>query len=371
MYIATKLCHKMRYIGLSIIGNGENTGRGANHNPINKFDKNEEYTEFDIPQMEEQEDFLKTSVIKTYPKTIVNKVDSPDIGFQYSLNPYQGCEHGCTYCYARNSHNYWGYSSGLDFESKLLVKENAPELLVKKFSEKSWNPEPIMLSGNTDCYQPIEKKYEITRKLLQVFLKYKHPVSIITKNSLILRDLDILKDLASQNLVSVAMSINTLEDKLRQKLEPRASTISKRWDTLCNLAENNIPTIVVAAPMIPGLNDHEAIDLVKKAADVNVYNVYPIVLRLNGDLPILFTSWLAQYFPDRKDKVLNKIASMHGGKLQNNEFGARMKGSGKIAEIIHQQFNLAKKIHGLGERKFKHNCEIFIPPGGKQMGLFD
>ncbi len=352
---------------LPIINNP--SGRGSVINTQNRFSLYSYYDEKDI-RGENLQERTKTKFIPVFPKSIVNKVDSPDIPFMYSLNPYQGCEHGCIYCYARNSHNYWGYSAGIDFEAKILIKQNLGQLLVDTFSKKSWVPLPISLSGNTDCYQPIEKKTKSTRILLELFLKYKHPVSIITKNALILRDLDIISELAKHNLISVAFSINTVDDRFRQKLEPRTASISKRWNAAKKLREHGVPVSILAAPIIPGLNDHEAFKMVAKAKEVDAFDIFPLVVRLNGDLEVLFSDWLHTHFPDRKEKVLNKIKSLHGGKVQNNTFGQRMRGSGLIADIIHQQFRVAKQKIGFHSRRFYHDCTLFVPPGGKQLSLF-
>ncbi len=346
-------------------------GRGAQINPNNPFNKevraNDPLLKFG--KYEELE-ALKTRFIGTKAKTIINKVISPDVGLEYSLNPYQGCEHGCVYCYARKTHNYWGYSSGTDFESTILIKENAAELLEKKLQSKNWEARPIMLSGNTDCYQPIEKKTEITRKLLEIFLKYKHPVGITTKNQLILRDLDLLKKLNAENLVSVAISINTLDDGLRRKLEPRASSIPVRLRLLQLLAAEGIPVTVLAAPIIPGLNDHSIFKLVKKVSELGARSIQPIVLRLNGDNKEIFSDWLNKNYPDRAQKVINQICSLHKGQLGSSEFGERMKGSGKIAEMIHQQFKLAKKLYLMNRKPFEYNTQLFGQMKRPQMSLF-
>ena len=232
-------------------------GRGAQFNPHNKFIKNSYVQEFpeviDEPILQKE----NTEIIYSYPKTIINKLENTDIGMAYSVNPYQGCEHGCVYCYARNTHEYWGYSAGLDFERKIIVKKNAAELLEKEFSHKNWKPQPIMLSGNTDCYQPIEKELEITRSILKVCLKYKHPISIITKNTLILRDIDVLTELAEMNLVHVMISITGTDEKMRLLLEPRTSTYKNRIEVISKLTKHGIPCGVMIAPIIPGINHHE------------------------------------------------------------------------------------------------------------------
>ncbi len=252
-------------------GNGHIKGRGAQHQVTNRFaahsyEMRDDFLNYCAAEGEEATD-SKTSFIDTFPKTIVNKVSSPDVGLEFSLNPYQGCEHGCVYCYARNSHEYWGYGAGLDFEQKILVKQNAVELLEQKFRSKSWKAAPIILSGNTDCYQPVERKLEITRQLLQLFLKYKHPVGIITKNALIQRDIDILEELAKDNLIRVNLSITSLDEKVRQLLEPRTASIKRRLETIEKLSEKGIPVNVMMAPIIPSINSHEILPLVKEIAE--------------------------------------------------------------------------------------------------------
>jgi DNA repair photolyase len=347
-----------------------NLGRGAQINPNNPFLKTVKSTEIDEIWIDEELPEVKTRIVDTYPKTIVNKVISPDTGMEYSLNPYQGCEHGCVYCYARNTHTYWGYSAGIDFETTILAKRNVVELLEKKITSKRWKAHPIMLSGNTDCYQPVEKKLQLTRQLLEVFVKYKHPVGIVTKNTLILRDLDLLKELNRYNLVSVAISINTLDDKLRRKLEPRASSIHKRLDLIKRLSDAGIPVTVLAAPIIPGLNDHDIFNLVKKVASLGARRISHIVLRLNGDLPEIFSDWLDKSYPDRAKKVLRKVAEMHNGKLGSSVYGERMSGTGLIAEMIDQQFKMAKRLYLLDKPPFEYNTSVFDKEKSPQMKLF-
>lgn len=287
----------------------------------------------------------KTQYLEIYPKTILNKVTSTDIGMAYSMNPYQGCEHGCIYCYARNTHEYWGYSAGLDFERKILFKRNAPELLEAKLNSRNWKPTNIMFSGNTDCYQPIEKKLEITRKMIKVLLKYKHPVSFITKNKLILRDLDLLKELAKLNLVHVSISITSLSEETRRILEPRTASIKKRLETVKILSDNGIPVNVMMAPIIPAINNHEIFELVKKVSELGAVSVGYTIVRLNGAIGEIFKDWVHKALPDRADKILHQIENCHGGTLNSSEFGKRMRGEGKIAEQVALQFRLARKMY--------------------------
>lgn len=283
-----------------------------------------------------------TKYIDVFPKTFVNKVNSPDVGMGFSANPYQGCEHGCVYCYARNSHEYWGYGAGLDFERNILIKKNAPQLLEEKLKSKSWQGDTIVFSGNTDCYQPIERKLEITRKCLEVMLKWKHPTGIITKNSLVLRDLDILKEMAQLNIISVNISITSLSEATRRLLEPRTASIKQRLKTVAILSEHNIPVRVMMAPIIPSLNSHEILPLVKKVSELGALDVAYTVVRLNGQIAKIFEDWARKTIPDKADRILNQIAECHGGKLNDSTWGRRMKGEGTIATQINDTMRLAK-----------------------------
>ena len=324
-------------------------GRGAQLNTHNRFLQHEYIIRDDFLNYCELEnenaDSNKTTYLEIFPKTIINKVTSPDIGLMYSMNPYQGCEHGCIYCYARNTHEYWGYSAGLDFERKILYKSNAAELLEKKLRGRNWKPHGIMFSGNTDCYQPIEKKLKITREMLKVLLKLKHPASMITKNALILRDLDILTEMASMNLIHVNISITSLSEETRRSLEPRTATIKKRLETVKILSENGIPVNVMMAPIIPSINNHEILKLVKTVTKLGAKSVAYTVVRLNGAIGQLFTDWVKKAYPDRAEKVLNQIKECHNGSLNDSRFGIRTRGEGKFAEQISDQFKLARKLY--------------------------
>ncbi len=346
-------------------------GRGTQFNSSNKFLKHqlvrEEWTAID----ELTDDSHKTKILFEYPKKIVNKIESPDVPGDYSMNPYQGCEHGCVYCYARNTHEYWGYSAGLDFEQKIIAKPTAPDLLRKQFMNKNWKVSPIMLSGNTDCYQPIEKKLEITKKMLEVLVEFKHPVSIITKNSLLLRDLDLLKELNKNNLVHVMVSITTLNEELRQKLEPRTATAKQRLKILETLSQNNIPCGVMTAPIIPGLNSMEVPELIRSAAEAGASSAGYTMVRLNGALRELFLDWLDKNFPDAKNKILNHIEDAHGGKTNDSRFGTRMKGEGNMALSISRLFKLSVAKYFPKKKEFKLNCQAFNrPDNSPQMKLF-
>lgn len=344
-------------------------GRGAQIKAANPFLSAEYVTEHSEGLDEAFEISSKTKFFEETPKKIVNPVDSPDIGMEYSMNPYQGCEHGCVYCYARNTHAYWGFNAGIDFEQNIIVKKNAPELLEKQLSHPKWKVAPIMFSGNTDCYQPAEKKFGITRKMLGVLLKFKHPVGMITKNSLILRDLDLLQELAQYNLVRVAVSINSLTEALRLKMEPRTASYRKRLEVIEKLSEKNIPVIVMAAPVIPGLNDHELPDVLKAAAGRGARGAAFTIVRLNGEVGNVFENWIRTAFPDRADKVLHRIQSCHGGSLNDSRWGRRMRGEGNVAESIHQLFRMASAKYFKKEKLLPLNCAAFKVPKA-QMELF-
>ncbi|MFN3405444.1 MAG: PA0069 family radical SAM protein [Cytophagaceae bacterium] len=352
------------------MNNQEFRGRGSQMNSPNKFLKNSYVTEhiegLDEPLLSDS----KTRFFKEHPKKVVNKVDSPDVGMYYSINPYQGCEHGCIYCYARNSHQYYGYSAGLDFERNIIIKVNAPGLLEEFFDNPKYVPTPIGLSGNTDCYQPIEKKKEITRRLLEVMLKFKNPVGIITKNSLILRDLDILQEMTKDNLVHVNISITSLNEDLRQKLEPRTSTAKNRMQTVKLLSDKGIPVNVMVAPVIPSLNNTEIPEIIKMAADNGALSAAYTMVRLNGAIGEIFTDWIEKTFPDRAEKVLNQIKECHGGNLNDSRFGTRMRGEGKIAESVAELFHLSREKYMSGRTMPELNCNAFERPVKGQLKLF-
>jgi len=321
-------------------------GRGAQQNVDNRFFELSHERRLDFLEYCHKEgesiDSNKTQYLDVFPKTIVNKGTSPDVGMAYSMNMYQGCEHGCVYCYARNSHEFWGYSAGLDFERKILIKKTAPKLLEDFIKRKSWCAHPIVMSGNTDCYQPAEQFYQLTRQCLEVFLKYRHPVGIITKNALIIRDLDILKELAKEQLIAVNISITSLNEGTRRILEPRTTTIKKRLEAVKELSQNGIPVNVMLAPIIPSINSHEILSMAKAASDAGALSIVHTIVRLNGAIGEIFTDWIRKTIPDRADKVLHQIASCHGGTLNDSRFGKRMRGEGQIAKQINDLMALAK-----------------------------
>jgi DNA repair photolyase len=349
-------------------------GRGAQLNVRNRFfelshEMRDDFLEF-CEKEGEIADKNKTLYLNVFPKTIVNKVKSPDVGMAYSMNMYQGCEHGCIYCYARNSHEFWGYSAGLDFERRILVKKTASKLLEDLLKKKSWKAHPIVMSGNTDCYQPAEKKFQLTRQCLEVFLKYKHPTAIITKNALILRDLDLLKQLAKDNLISVNVSITSLSEETRRILEPRTATIKRRLNTVKELSDNGIPVNVMLAPIIPSINSHEILPLAKAVSEAGALSVAYTIVRLNGAIGEIFTDWIRKTLPDRADKVLHQIENCHGGTLNESRFGVRMRGEGQIAKQINDLIQLARLKYFKNKTIPKLNTELHEQYKEGQLKLF-
>lgn len=349
-------------------------GRGAQLNVPNRFfelihQQRNDFLEF-CRKEGEQPDNNKTLYLSVYPKTIVNKVTSPDVGMMYSMNPYQGCEHGCVYCYARNSHEFWGFSAGLDFERRILIKKEAPNLLEHLLKKKSWKAQTIVLSGNTDCYQPAEKEFEITRQCLEVLLKYKHPVGIITKNALILRDMNLLKDLAKDNLVVVNMSITSISEETRRILEPRTTTIKRRIETVKQLSQNGVPVNVMLAPIIPSINSHEILPMAKAVSDAGALSIAHAIVRLNGAIGEIFTDWIYKTLPDKADKVLHQIESCHGGALNESRFGVRMRGEGQIAKQIQDLVHLARLKYFKDKQMPKLNTKLHEQYKTGQMKLF-
>lgn len=349
-------------------------GRGAQRNIHNRFfelshEMRDDFLEY-CHKEGEVVDKNKTQYLNVFPKTIVNKVKSPDVGMAYSMNMYQGCEHGCIYCYARNSHEFWGFSAGLDFERKILVKKDAPKLLEDLLKKKSWKAHTIVMSGNTDCYQPAEQKFQLTRKCLEVFLKYKHPVAIITKNALILRDIEILKALAEDNLISVNISITSLSEDTRRILEPRTATIKRRLQTVKELSDNGIPVNVMLAPIIPSINSHEILPMAKAVSEAGALSIAHTVVRLNGAIGEIFSDWIKKTLPDRADKVLHQIENCHGGTLNESRYGVRMRGEGQIAKQINDFMALARLKYFRGKTMPKLNTSLHEQYKDGQMKLF-
>lgn len=351
------------------ISNKHANGRGTVLNPTNRFEEikvesDPEYDFSDDPQP-------KTTYYLDTSKSFINYNDSPDIPFSAGINPYRGCEHGCIYCYARPSHEYFGLSSGLDFETKIFVKTEAPKLLRKEFLNPKWKPQVIALSGNTDCYQPIERKLQITRQILEVLLEFRNPAGMITKNKLITRDIDILSEMAKLDLVSVTISVTSLDKALARKMEPRASTPKDRLETIEKLAKAKVPVGVNVAPIVPGLTDSEIPAILKEAVNRGAKYAGYTIVRLPYSIKELFEDWLIRNFPERKDKIINRIKSMRDGRLNDPNFGSRMHGTGVFADQIDAIFNLYCKKFKLNEEERDLTIKHFRRVDPKQYFLFE
>ena len=311
---------------------------------------------------------VQTEFLPDHSKSILSKNDSPDLGFTYSINVYRGCEHGCTYCYARPTHEYLGFNSGIDFETKIMVKHDAPDLLRKAFDARSWQPQVITMSGNTDCYQPAERQFEITRRLLEVFLEYRNPVAIITKNALVMRDLDLLSELAKLNLVVVFHSITTLDRELARKLEPRTAAPERRLLSIERLSGAGVPCGVMIGPVIPGLNDDEILPIQKAASERGAISVGYNMLRLPYAVKPIFLEWLDREVPLEAKKVRARIEMVRSGNMSDARFGSRMRGEGAYADYVNRVFKIGKKRYGLDQVAFDLTTEHFRRPG--DMSLF-
>ncbi|CAG8868945.1 hypothetical protein PS627_03298 [Pseudomonas fluorescens] len=344
-------------------------GRGTTHNPHNRFSASRSVIEDDgwhqeVPLTQGTEVRVETA------KTIITRNNSPDLPFDRSINPYRGCEHGCIYCYARPSHAYWDLSPGLDFETRLIAKTNAAEVLEQQLSKPGYRCAPVNLGSNTDPYQPIEREQQLTRRLLEVLLRYRHPVTIVTKGSLILRDLDLLAELASQRLAAVMISLTTLDDELKRTLEPRAAAPSARLRAIRVLRGAGVPVGVLCSPMIPMINDSELERLLEAAKDAGAQSAAYMMLRLPLEVAPLFEQWLQDHYPQRAAHVLSLIRQSRGGELYDSRFGARMRGEGVFAELLAQRFSKAIRRLELNRREgYELDCSAFCPPGG-QMALF-
>jgi DNA repair photolyase len=340
-------------------------GRGSASNPKNRFETIER-----IPELADDNDESSSPLTQFFndnSKSIIATNDSPDVGFDASVNAYRGCEHGCVYCYARPTHEYLGFSSGLDFETKIMVKEDAPELLRRELSSAKWKPQVLAMSGVTDCYQPAEKKHQLTRRCLQVLLEFRNPVVIVTKNYLVTRDIDILCELTRFQCVGVTISLTTLDPKLCSVMEPRASSPARRLAAIRALAEAGIPVGYLQAPMIPGLTDSEA----RAAAAAGTTFAGYVALRLPFAVKSLFEQWLEQHFPERKKKILDRIRSMRGGKLNDPNFKSRMRGEGIFAQQMADLFQMACKKAGINKRWPELTTRGFRRPGTSQLSLFE
>lgn len=344
-------------------------GRGAGENPPNRFEALHYMPDPD--QAESGEAAPDTLFFKDISRSVINYNDSPDVGFDTSLNPYRGCEHGCVYCYARPTHEYLGFSSGLDFETKILVKEDAPELLRRELSSPSWKPQVLAISGVTDPYQPVERRLGLTRRCLEVLAEFRNPVAIITKNHLVTRDLELLIELSRHQAAAVFLSVTTLEADLARTMEPRASTPARRLDAIQTLSQAGVPAGVMVAPTIPGLTDHEMPSIIAAAAKAGAQFAGYVVLRLPYAVKSLFEQWLAQHRPERKKKVLNRIRAVRGGKLNDPRFKSRMKGEGIFAEQIAQVFSASCRKAGIFGRRPSLSTAAFRRAGGGQLNFFE
>jgi DNA repair photolyase len=345
-------------------------GRGAADNPPNRFERT--WTERDPDEADPDEaPSPVTQFLRDTSRTIIATNDSPDIPFEASVNPYRGCEHGCAYCYARPTHEYLGFSAGLDFETRIMVKEDAPELLRRELASPGWRPKAIALSGVTDPYQPVERRLRLTRRCLEVLAEFRNPVTVVTKNRLVTRDIDLLTDLASHDAAAVFLSVTTLDADLARRLEPRASTPSARLEAIGALAKAGVPTGVMVAPVIPGLTDHEIPAILSAAARSGAKSAGYVPLRLPLAVGPLFEAWLARHLPDRRERVLDRVRELRGGKLNEARFGARMRGEGAFAELIGQLFALGISKTGLNQRNLRLSVASFRRPGATQLQLFD
>ena len=335
-------------------------GRGVTPNPSNRFERIS--LERDPATVVEDPD-PRTEFFRDTTRSIVARNTSPDIGFAASINPYRGCEHGCAYCYARPTHEYLGLSAGLDFESKIFIKQDAPELLQKELSSPRWRPELLALSGVTDPYQPVERRARVTRGCLEVLAEFRNPVMVITKNFLVTRDIDLLTDLASHQAAKVALSVTTLDPVLQRAMEPRTSSPARRLDAIEQLALAGVPVAVFLAPLIPGLNDHEIPSILEAVAERGATEAYCVPLRLPYGVKDLFLDWLDRHVPDRKEKIVNRILAMRGGRLNDPRLVSRMKGQGPMAEQVLQLFHVARRKAGLDGPPAEPSTSAFRRPG--------
>ncbi len=342
-------------------------GRGSASNPPNRFERRRVEPD---PDADPEGPLPRTQFLKDTARTIITRNDSPDVGFETSINPYRGCEHGCVYCYARPFHEYLGFSPGLDFETKILVKEDAPELLREELTSPKWKPQVLAVSGVTDAYQPAERRYELTRRCLQVLAEFRNPVLIITKNHLVTRDVDVLSELAARRAAGVVVSITTLDAELARHMEPRTSTPARRLAAIEALDRAGIPVGVNVAPIIPGLTDSEVPAILKAAARAGARFAGHTVVRLPYAVKEIFEKWLGDHFPARKEKVLNRIRGVRSGALNDPRFGSRMSGEGVYAEQVGALFELSRKKADLADDPPALSTESFRRPPGPQLTLF-
>jgi DNA repair photolyase len=344
-------------------------GRGAADNPANRFTLLTYERDPDAPLDETPSP--ATQFLHDSTRTIIARNDSPDVGFDASINPYRGCENSCIYCYARPTHEYLGFSAGLDFETRILVKEDAPELLRRELSAKSWQPRLLGVSGVTDPYQPIERRLQLTRRCLEVLAEFRNPVAVITKNHLVSRDRDVLGELARHDAAAVFLSVTTLDAELAGRMEPRASRPEGRLAAIAELAAAGIPVGVLAAPVIPGLTDHELPAILEATGKAGARFAGYVLLRLPHAVADLFDDWLRRHYPERRDKVLGRLRDLRGGRPSDSRFGHRMRGEGELARQIKALFLLGCKRGGISGRAPALSTAAFRRPGGTQRLLFE
>jgi DNA repair photolyase len=354
------------------VDNERRRGRGAVSNASGRFEPHARIVFDDGWESLEDLPPFKTLVQEERARKIITRNESPDIGFDRSINPYRGCEHGCIYCFARPTHAYQGLSPGLDFETKLFVKPDAPELLLRELSAPGYEPKMIAMGTNTDPYQPIERKWQVTRRILEVLRDANHPVGIVTKSALVMRDIDILSDMAAKGLAKVALSITTLDPKLARAMEPRAATPPRRLEAMRALSQAGVPTAVMAAPIIPAINDSEIERILDAAANAGATEAGYVMLRLPLEIKDLFREWLGEHFPDKAKHVISLVRDLHGGKDYDATFGKRQTGSGPYAWSIGRRFELACRRLGLNRRRSRMTTSLFKPPArkGSQLDLF-
>lgn len=345
-------------------------GRGATGRPPNRFDQVAYVRDLDEDYGEDPR--LDTQYLPDASKSIISTNDSPDIPFEASLNPYRGCEHGCVYCYARPTHEYLGFSSGLDFETRIMVKHEAPALLREALASPRWTPKVLSMCGVTDAYQPVERRLRLTRQCLEVLAEFRNPVGIVTKNALVTRDIDILKELSAHNAAMVMLSVTTLDVPLNRVLEPRTSLPRQRLEAVARLAEAGIPVGVMVAPVIPGLNDEEIPAILREASAAGARHASFTMLRLPHAVAPLFEAWLEAHYPDRKERILNRVRSVRDGRLNDGQFGSRMRGEGFHADQIASLFRVSCRKFGFNEQDLDLSTAAFRrPERGGQMSLFD
>lgn len=346
--------------------------RGTSSNPANRFERIHVVDDPDVDAAPEDEGgprTVPTLLLRDPSRTILAHNQSPDVGFDTSLNPYRGCEHGCAYCYARPTHEYLGFSAGLDFETRILVKQDAPSLLRAALAAPRWQPRVVALSGVTDPYQPAERRLQITRRCLEVFTEFRNPVAIVTKSALVTRDTDLLAELARFDAAAVNISITTLDDDLRRRLEPRAASPRARLGAIEALARAGVPVGVMVAPVIPGLNDAEIPSIVATAADAGARSAHLVALRLPHGVGDLFEDWLERHVPERRSKVMNRVRSLRGGRTNDPRFHSRMRGSGAFADQIQDLFALTCRRAGLSNERPPLSTAAFRRPGDGQLAL--